>query len=301
LLAVIAVAIFGYSSYEKMNTEQYLPWSSHTDDDRVVSRTLRWKRRFGRAWKTLAQQDATGPRYLVLRYQSFGGSRFAVSPENFAQQMHYLAEHAQAVGLDELLKRPQLERICCAITFDGGYESVLEAALPVLRQFGFPATLYLPTDAIHATVNLASDDFPGLCPSDRMLTWRQVGTLAGSGISIGSQLLQHRDLTKLEPRQAFAELSGSKQTIEERVGSPCRDFSYPRGLYDWTAVDWVRAAGYRTAVTRIHGPWSPYSDPLLIPRMEIRPEYTLEDFAAVLRGDWDYLGWWQFTRQHLSA
>lgn len=252
---------------------------------------LEWKRRCGRAWRATHSHSAS--RSQVLLYHSFGASPWAVSPADFAAQMQYLSEHFDVVPLAQLLTQAHGGRTRCAITFDDGYESVFQIALPILRQVGFPATLYLTTDAIAERDNLSSGDFPGLYPGDRMLNWTQAMALADGGVSIGSHLMEHRAVTELAPQQASVQLAGSKQKIEQRLGTPCEDFSYPWGRYHRASLDWVQAAGYHTAVTGLHYPWKSGGDPLLIPRMDIRREYSLEDFAAILCGDWDYLGWWQ--------
>jgi peptidoglycan/xylan/chitin deacetylase (PgdA/CDA1 family) len=260
---------------------------------------LEWKRRCGHAWRAIHSHSA--PRSLVLLYHSFGRSPWAVSPADFAAQMQYLSEHADVVRLAQLVTQLPGGRTRCAITFDDGYESVFQIALPILRQFGFPATLYLTTDAIGESANHSSDDFRGLYPRDRMLNWNQARALVDGGVSIGSHLMDHCAVTELGPQQAGAQLSGSRQKIEQRLGIPCQDFSYPWGRYHRASLDWVRAAGYQTAVTGLHYPWTPGGEPLLIPRMDIRREYALEDFAAILRGDWDYLGRWQSIMRQARA
>ena len=69
-----------------------------------------------------------------------------VRPDRFQAQMAYLAHRRQVIPLDALLSRPARTgppRV--AITFDDGYCSALEHAVPVLRAHGFPATFFVPT------------------------------------------------------------------------------------------------------------------------------------------------------------
>src|SRR5579884_838284 len=74
--------------------------------------------------------------------------RTATSPKIFAEQMALLrAEGFQAVGLQrgrELLRQNGNVKPV-VITFDDGYRDFYTHAFPVLQQFGFAATMFLPT------------------------------------------------------------------------------------------------------------------------------------------------------------
>ena len=66
-----------------------------------------------------------------------------VSPGRFAEQMAWHERHGQrGDGIGELVAamRAGRQRGLVGITFDDGYLSVLEAALPELRRRGFGAT-----------------------------------------------------------------------------------------------------------------------------------------------------------------
>src|SRR5260370_9968567 len=90
-------------------------------------------------------------RTIVLLYHSIGTSKNAVTPASFRDQMQYLNRQAVVVPLEDILKgshRVVAKPLTCAITFDDGYESVYEVAYPLLRHFGFPALVYVTTDAV---------------------------------------------------------------------------------------------------------------------------------------------------------
>ena len=40
---------------------------------------------------------------------------------------------------------------------------------------------------------------------------------------------------------------------------------------------------------------------MLIPRVDIRRDYNLDDFEAILSGDWDYLGKYQRLKQAIRS
>ncbi|MGA2128945.1 MAG: polysaccharide deacetylase family protein, partial [Xanthobacteraceae bacterium] len=70
--------------------------------------------------------------------------------ERFAAQMEYLSAHFEVVHLEEALVRrgaPGARPIAC-VTFDDGFASVHDLALPILRRLRIPATVYLVTDLI---------------------------------------------------------------------------------------------------------------------------------------------------------
>jgi peptidoglycan/xylan/chitin deacetylase (PgdA/CDA1 family) len=66
----------------------------------------------------------------------------------FRRQIHFLREHYEVLPLDEAVTRcraNRLKRSALAITFDDGYQSNHDLALPVLEKLGLPATIYLAT------------------------------------------------------------------------------------------------------------------------------------------------------------
>lgn len=68
----------------------------------------------------------------------------SVAPEHFEQQMRYLKDNFNIVGLDEKWDRLEGKNIC--ITFDDGYLDNYEFAAPILEKYQIPATIFVATD-----------------------------------------------------------------------------------------------------------------------------------------------------------
>jgi peptidoglycan/xylan/chitin deacetylase (PgdA/CDA1 family) len=253
----------------------------------------------GRLWPRLAHPD--GSRAIILNYHEVGYSSYGLLPERFAAQMQFLSSHSKVLGLAELLRGERSDGpLLCAITFDDGYAGVHDYAWPILERYGFPATVYLTTDAIQDAENAPSDLYPGLDPGQRMLSWQQIDRLAEGGFTFGSHLCQHLDLSRLSPEQGWRQLTYSKDVIQNQVGSPCIHLAYPWGRFSLRNIEWVRKAGYQRAVTVLHRGLPRRFDPYRVPRLSIDRDYTAEDFEAVVRGDWDYLGFLQALRRPIS-
>jgi len=233
-----------------------------------------------------------GPRTLVLTYHSVGRSQLSVPVEAFEAQMRFLIEHGRVAGLKELLSGTlsTVSGITCALTFDDGYASIYDHAFPILRTLGLPATVYLTTSAVGADVSPHSPAGMGLYPEEPMMTWGMVRELSKGVFTIGSHLNHHKDLTGLNRCEGIIELLSSREAIERNTGSSCKDLSYPWGRTSPQVLNWVKECNYRSAVTTRHAPVAAHDDPLLIPRLDIRPEYNICDFQAIIEGDWDYLG-----------
>jgi len=105
------------------------------------------------------------------------------------------------------------------------------------------------------------------------------------------------DLTTLPAKEIARQLSVSRDEIESRLGKECLHFSYTWGRHDRNVRQCVLNAGYRYAAAAIHGALVKTSDRLAFPRVDVRREYALADFASLVSGKWDFLTYWQHLRR----
>jgi peptidoglycan/xylan/chitin deacetylase (PgdA/CDA1 family) len=249
--------------------------------------TLIWKRCIGRVW---GGRSPGRPRRVILLYHSVGESPLAVSEIKFRQQMAWLSKQASIVPIHELLNGEAVNGLQVAISFDDGYSSLHERVRPILAEYGSTATVYLNTGCIGAATRKASETVNGHYPDEHFLTWGEVEALRQAGWTIGSHGVEHLDLTRQAPAVIVRELSDSKREIESRLGQPCEHFAYTWGRFTPPLQQAVKDARYLSAVSGLHGPVSATSDRFALPRIDIRAEYELRDFADVVTGQWDYLG-----------
>src|SRR5258708_2133243 len=111
-----------------------------------------------------------------------------VSPSRVAEQMAWLERRGlRGLGMrapaDAM--RAGRQRGLVGITFDDGYLSVLEAALPQLRRHGFGATAYIISGRLGGTNEWDEG------PSWPLMTAGQVRELAAAGIQVGSHARPH--------------------------------------------------------------------------------------------------------------
>ena len=74
-----------------------------------------------------------------------------IHPEHFEQIITYLKKHFELVSLKDYLLEdftPKTHKPLCAIGFDDGYRDFLEFALPILKKYNCPSSMYVVTDCI---------------------------------------------------------------------------------------------------------------------------------------------------------
>jgi peptidoglycan/xylan/chitin deacetylase (PgdA/CDA1 family) len=81
------------------------------------------------------------------------------------------------------------------------------------------------------------------------LTWEMLNEIGRAGMTIGSHTRTHVLLTNESRQRVRAEVAGSREEIEGRLGTGVQHFAYPSGLFNTAAVDAVAAAGYRFGYT----------------------------------------------------
>src|SRR4029077_12849114 len=223
----------------------------------------------------------------LLGYHRISRDRdvLAVSPDAFRRQMEAIrASGARVLRLDRafaLLARP-VEDFCICITFDDGYRDALDVALPILREFEMPATVYLPTAMIDGA---APYDWYGERPAPAALDWDGVrGLIADGLVDVQAHTRTHPRLTALDDASARWELATSKAEIEQRLGVAVTSVCYPAGLYGSREVGLVRELGYHGAVTCRPGINDAGTDPTELRRNLIAPRDDIRRFRAKLGG-----------------
>lgn len=168
-------------------------------------------------------------------------NQLCVTPGRFAEQLASLQRLGlRGVGVGALVDaiRAGRSRGLVGITFDDGYVSVLEAALPELRRRGFSASVFIISGRLGGTNEWDEG------PSWPLLSAGQVGELAAAGMEIGSHSMTHVRLAGREAGQLETEVRGSRASLGELMGTPVRGFAYPYGSMDAAARRAVHDAGY---------------------------------------------------------
>jgi len=217
-------------------------------------------------------------RASILMYHSIadGAAGFAAVPvARFTEQMRLLAESRRPVlPLPEIVRRLRDGEPlggAVGITFDDGYRDCYEFAFPLLRRYGFPASMFIVTGLIGAAHH---DGAPRLGVAE-------IEEMHRSGlVDIEPHTVTHRPLTRLSDDEIHAEIGGSKEVIERMLGKNCRLFAFPYGDFDARVTRIARCCGIEAAVTTQAGTACPRAELLGLPRNAVEPSTTRSRFLG---------------------
>jgi peptidoglycan/xylan/chitin deacetylase (PgdA/CDA1 family) len=227
-------------------------------------------------------------RSVILGYHGVAASRrrddlsmLLVAPERFRAQLALLRSAGfRFVTMAELAREagggtpaPGL----AAITFDDGMRNNHEVALPILRELGIPATVYVTIgfiDGMSPWITAGADG--------AMMNAQQVRELAQAGWELGAHTMTHPDMATLDYDSCLKEISDSRRALEEIAGARVETFAYPFGSYGPAAIAAARDSGMIAAVTTGSGSWDPYeltramigaADPLPVILLKLTDRY----------------------------
>lgn len=253
----------------------------------------------------------SGTRVPILMYHSISDNLFGkshpyyqinTSAEVFSSQMRWLRNHGyRTLDLCELAegfdRKDNLDKTV-VITFDDGYRDFVSDAMPVMKQCGFSATIFLATDRIK--------DAPVWFEGVEYLTWREVRELHAEGIRFGSHTVTHPDMRSLGPEQIEYELGYSKEIIEQKLGAAVSSFAYPFAFpeedRDFTRffLDALENQGFQNGVTTVLGRASGKSNPYFLPRLPVNSWDDDGLLEAKLNGGYDWMHWPQKMKKALN-
>jgi peptidoglycan/xylan/chitin deacetylase (PgdA/CDA1 family) len=191
----------------------------------------------------------------------------SATPDEFAEQMEWVARHASPVGFKDLLALEStghpLPRRAVLVTFDDGYLDNYLSAFPALKRHRIPATIFLVTglvgtrepfwwDLVFAAGSSPSElerlkhlpdrerqeavgaiaEGAGLRTDSfprTLVSWAEVKEMAAEGIGFGGHTVTHPILSKLSPSMLAEEIDGCRSAIVRELGEAPLAFAYPVG------------------------------------------------------------------------
>lgn len=232
---------------------------------------------------------------IVLAYHSVSD----VQRAQFASQMDVLVRIAEPVRADMDSFPAQGERYA-AVTFDDGFQNIVDNALPELSKRGIPATLFVVTESLGGNrgwEHLGGDD----TRQERVMSVEQLRELSPELVTIGSHTMTHPLLPSIEKSQLRQELSGSRLKLEQMLNREINLLSFPYGGFNDAVIEGCREAGYERVFTAL--PVFAFSQPgeFVSGRVGAAPTDWPIEFRLKLAGAFRWLPYAYDLKRHVRS
>jgi peptidoglycan/xylan/chitin deacetylase (PgdA/CDA1 family) len=171
----------------------------------------------------------------IITFHSIDNSNAIISypTKQFVKLLEKLRKsNIPILSLDQILADPLKQGV--VITFDDGMRSVYKNALPVLKEYGAPAHVFIATAAIESTENLEQTiSIEGF----EMLSWHEIEQLQDNGIEIEAHTHRHPDMRTINKERIIEEFHLSHEIFISKIGVNPNYFAYPFGYHNQLARD----------------------------------------------------------------
>jgi peptidoglycan/xylan/chitin deacetylase (PgdA/CDA1 family) len=185
---------------------------------------------------------------IVLCYHRFEdrpNDNLAIAPAEFRTQMKQLKDAGvQVVSMKDFLAWRRGEKSIppksAVITIDDGYVSGYSVAWPILKEYGYPFTMFIYTNYVGV--------------GGKSITWPMLEEMRDAGVDIESHTVSHRDLRHAPKGQDYTawlhnEIYTSKDILEQKLGIKIVAFAFPYGTHNEIVRKMAMEAGYQALFT----------------------------------------------------
>ncbi len=198
--------------------------------------------------------------YHRLEEKPRPGDPLAMTPVEFKKEMQQIKDAGfTVIPLQDMLawKRgdKDIPAKSAVITIDDGYVSGYDTAWPILKEFGYPFTMFVYINYINT--------------GGKSISWGQLGEMRDAGVDIESHTYSHADLRNPNNHAAVdkhnfdliqkdvatlghdgwlrKEIMDSKKVLEDHLGIKVNALAYPIGGNNAQVREMVKDAGYEAA------------------------------------------------------
>lgn len=227
----------------------------------------------------VVKKDPNPTNIPVLMYHSIAyekGNDLRVPPEKFRQELQIIKDNGfTPITLDELYSHfndeAALPQKPIVLTFDDGYKDNCENALPILKEFGFKATVFV--------ITCQTDD------STDYMTSAQLKEMNANGVDVESHTVTHPHLKDLSYDKQLVELRDSKAKLEKILNKKINYIAYPYGSYNDDTIKLAQSLGYKMALTTNEGQANKDQGIYTLDRMYISASNSLDYFKKQITGE----------------
>lgn len=185
----------------------------------------------------------------------------SIDPAVFREQMAFLkAQGYETIDmydmLDAIVNGRELPSNPIILTFDDGYRDSYENAYPILTEFGFKGTFFIPTEFVDRGF-------------EAYMTWPMIEEMAAAGHRFESHSKSHADLAKQGRADLIWQILGSQETLAAHIGYKPHFLSYPSGSYNDNTIAMLEELSFWGAVTTQGGSWHGFYNRFEWPRIRV--------------------------------
>ena len=197
-------------------------------------------------------------RVVVLGYHDFSEKKKAtemlIKSDSFRKQMQALKDlKLNVISMEDFIAwkkgEKEIEDKSVVITIDDGWRSVYTYAYPVLKEYGYPFTVFLYTNYVDG--------------GDLALTSKMIKEMQENGCSIGCHSVSHPFPSKVKKEKAKGadsfnkylkmEMASSREKLKEKFNVDVTSYAYPGGFVTDEMIPVAEEAGYDCLFTVLPG------------------------------------------------